>query len=264
MNAYLRSILRFWWLMVIGLAVAQLAAIVTVYKVDFSSIPPELSERSQPRYSAEGRLLVGDTELSYLRTTITRTVQPPTIPGEETPRAPIEVTQAPDNTTLTYVANLFPFLIESDQVAAVRRELYGVQPGAIKAQGITAVSTPSRFTPSQIPVIQLIGVGDTPKQAINIVKHTSKAFITWLTRNQDEQGLKPRERVVVRPVLTPVTAAAFGGASSTMPVLVFAIVLLSFVALAIFFDRLFPRRVISVVRDAESEAARANLARSRM
>jgi hypothetical protein len=240
-NAYARSLLRFWWVLVIGLVFAQVAAIVAVYKVDLSSFPPSLNERSAPRYSAQGRLLVTDENSPHLRVSVTRTIQPATAEGNEDARAPIQVTQAPDYATLVERANVFPLFIESDPVAEVRRRMFGPLPGQLRAQAVYAVSTPSRFTPSRVPVIQLIGVSDTPKGAINLVKHTSTAFIRWMRDEQNAAGLNARERITVERLQTPRSAVAFGGASSTLPVLVFGVVLMAFVALAIFFDRIFPR-----------------------
>jgi hypothetical protein len=240
-NAYARSLLRFWWVLVIGLIFAQVAAIVAVYKVDLSSFPPSLSERSASKYSAQGRLLVTDEDSPHLRVSVTRTVQPATVEGNEDERPPIQVTQAPDYATLVERANVFPLFIESDPVADVRRKMFGPLPGTLRAQAIYAVSTPSRFTPSRVPVIQLIGVSDTPKGAINLVKHTSTAFIRWMRDEQNAAGLKAAERITVERLQTPRSAVAFGGASSTLPVLVFGVVLMAFVALAVFFDRIFPR-----------------------
>jgi hypothetical protein len=240
-NEHVRSLLRFWWVMVIGLAVAQAAAIFAVYNVDFSTLPPALEQREKPRYSAQGRLLVTDGDEPHLRRAVTVTVQPPATAGNETPK-PVQVTQAPDTATLVKAANLYPLLIESDQVAAVRENLFGEMPGELKAQAVFAISTPSRFTPSDVPVIQLIAVADSPKQAINLVRHTTTAFVHWMTDTQNKKRIKLRQRITVTPIQTPKGAIAFGGSSSVLPVLVFGIVLLAFAAAAVFLDRMFPRR----------------------
>ena len=63
-----------------------------------------------------------------------------------------------------------------------------------------------------------------------------------MTQSQQEAGIKSKQRITVVPLQTPKSAAAFGGASSTLPVLVFGVVLMAFVALALLFDRMFPRR----------------------
>ena len=240
MNDYVRSLLRFWWLIVIGLLVAVAAGILTVYNVDFSSSPPELTERTQPSYSAQGRLLVTDPDQPHLRISVT-TEQAVAADADGTPRL-LPVTSAPDSATLVQLANLYPSFIESDQVAALREKLYGKSDGAIKAQALYAVSSPSRFVPSRVPVIQVIAVADSPKKAIDLVRNTNTAFTKWLTQSQAQAGIKPRQRVMVVALQTPKSAAEFGGASSTLPVLVFGVVLLAFAALALLFDRMFPRR----------------------
>jgi hypothetical protein len=255
-NTYGRSLLRFWWVLVIGLAVAQGAAIVAVYRVDFSTMPPTLTEREKPSYSAQGRLLVTDSENPHLRLTVKHTVQPTATPEGEVPRT-VEVAQAPDIATLVQAANLYPILIESDQVSKIREKRFGTEPGTLRAQAIYAVSSPSRFTPSRVPVIQVIAVSSTPKDAIDLVTHTNWAFMTWMAREQTKAGIKERERIMVQPVQMPVGATQFGGASSTLPVLVFGVVFMAFVALAIFFDRAFPRREV-VVAEPASEPVRSS------
>jgi hypothetical protein len=255
-NDYVRSLLRFWWVLVIGLAVAQVAAIMAVYKVDFSSIPPELTQRQKPSYSAQGRLLVTDSDQPHLRTAVTsQQAVPPTAEG---PRGTIPVTSAPDTATLVQAANLYPSFIESDPVAKIRKEMFGPTPGILKASALYAVSSPSRFTPSRVPVIQLIGVADTPKKAIEIVRRTNIAFVRWMTQNQEASGIAPRQRITVMPLQTPTTATAFGGSSSTLPVLVFGVVLMAFIALALFFDRLFPRRQLALAAEPAHEPVRTS------
>jgi hypothetical protein len=239
-NDYVRSLLRFWWVLVIGLAVAQVAAIMAVYTVDLSSIPPELTQREKPSYSAQGRLLVTDADEPHLR--FEKTNKQAVTATAEGKLAEIPVTQAPDTATLIQAANLYPSFIDSDPVAELRTQMFGPTPGTLKVSALYAVSSPSRFTPSRVPVIQVIGVANSPQKAIQLVDRTNQAFIRWLKLRADAKGIPPAQRITIMPLKTPKTAAAFGGSSSTLPVLVFGVVLLAFVALALFFDRMFPRR----------------------
>ena len=257
MNAQVRALLRFWWVIVIGLAVAQVAAIMSSYRVDVSSMPPSLTQREQPKYSAQGRLLVTDGDAPHLRRAVTVTVQPPAT--AEGPSKPVEVTQAPDTGPILQAANLYPLLIESDQVAKVREEMFGQTTGTLRAQAIYAISTPSRFTTSDVPVIQLVAVHDSPQKAIELVNNTTAAFVRWMTAQQEAAKIKPAQRITVLPIAAPKDAVAFGGASSVLPVLVFGVVMMAFAALAVFLDRLFPRRKAVVVHahEALSEPARA-------
>ena len=165
------------------------AAVTAVYNVDFSSGTPTLTEREQPSYSAQGRLLITDQSASHLRVAITK-LQAVTSDAEGTPRL-LPVTSAPDIGTLVAAANLYPSLIESDEVAEIRESTFGANDGEIKAQALHAIASPSRFAPSRIPVIQLIAVADSPKKAIALVTHTSTAFNRWLAQRQQQSGVKP-------------------------------------------------------------------------
>ena len=73
-------------------------------------------------------------------------------------------------------ANLYPSFIESDPVAEIRENIFGANNGGSSAQALYAISSPSRFVPSRVPVIQLIAVADTPQKAIDLVTHTTTAF----------------------------------------------------------------------------------------
>jgi hypothetical protein len=252
-NDYVRSLLRFWWVLVVGLAIAQVAAIMAVYRVDLSSVPPELTQRQKPSYSAQGRLLVTSSDRPDLRNAITsQQAVPPTADG---PRASIPVTSIPDTSVVVQAANVYPVFIEGDPVAKLRHEMFGPTPGTVHAQALYAVSSPSRFTPSRIPVIQVIGVADSPQKAIQLVDRTNSAFLRWLTQTQAQSGIKAAQRITVVPVQSPKTANEFGGSSSTLPVLVFGVVLMAFVALALFFDRMFPRPQVATAAEPVQEPA---------
>ena len=258
MNDYARSLLRFWWVIAIGLLVAPAAAITASYEVDFETFPPVLTERSQPSYSAQGRLLVTDNDQPHLRSAVT-TLQAVATDAEGTPQL-LPVTSAPDTATLVQAANLYPSFIESDPVAEIREDLFGPNDGVLKAQALHAVTSPSRFAPSRVPVIQLIGVADSPTKAINLVRHTNTAFIRWLQRSQQEADIAVKQRITIVELQVPKAAAAFGGASPTLPVLVFGVVLMAFVAFALLLDRLWPRSEddVAVAIDTAPERARTS------
>jgi len=112
MNATAGALLRFWWLVIAGIAAGALVA-VFVYSLE-----------SQAKHTATTRVFVSSPSAPYLRTqqaqslaprvrTVrnaaggTRTVQQP----------PSGSSEAPDTQTLVNAANLYPLLIESDRIA---------------------------------------------------------------------------------------------------------------------------------------------------
>lgn len=242
MNPYIRSMLRFWWVLLVGLVAAQLLAVLFVYSVDFSSVPPKLEKREKPTYTALARLFVTSSESPYLRTGITRDteVQAAT---QENPDATAQRSfiEEPNTRTLINAANLYPLLIESDMVTDLREKKFGQLPGVLRARALYSVSTPQRFEPSIVPVIELAAQGNTAKEAINLVQATSDSFRTWVVTEQQKAKVPPRQRILIQQLQTPREAIPLGGSSLALPVLVFLAIFCASAVLAIMLDRVFPR-----------------------
>jgi hypothetical protein len=71
-NRYVGALRRFWWVLALGLGIAALAAILSIYRVDVLSASVE--KRDQVTYTAAARLLVTSAEAPYFRTTVPREV----------------------------------------------------------------------------------------------------------------------------------------------------------------------------------------------
>jgi hypothetical protein len=230
-NQYLRALGRFWWLLVLGVGVAAIAAILAVYRVDLSSM--SLEKKAQLTYTASSRLLITSAEAPYVRTRITEEVT--TADGDVQ-----EYSAAPDIGTLITAANLYPVLIESDAVQELREERAGPLPGAITTRAIYEVNSPSRFELSQIPVIEVFGHAGSAGDAIAITRATVDAFQAYIEQAQNSADLSRSERVLVQEIQEPAGAAATGGGSLSLPLMLFVVVAAAFFALAILLDRLFP------------------------
>ena len=230
-NQYLRALRRFWWLLVLGLGVAAIAAILSVYRVDLSSMG--LEKKAQLTYTASSRLLVTSDEAPYVRHSITRDVA-----GAD--GSTQEYTSAPDIGTLISAANLYPILIESDEVAKIRDEMAGPLPGSVTTRAIYEVNSPSRFELSQVPVVEVFGHAGTAGGAVAITQATVEAFRAYVDESQDAAGLRKQERILVQEIQQPAGAAASGGSSASLPLMLFVLIAAAFFALAILLDRLFP------------------------
>jgi hypothetical protein len=254
-NPYLRAARRFWWVLAFGLLLACLVAVLAVYRVE-PGFPPTLTAREQPTYTAGSRVLVTSGERPYFRVTVEKVVEAPASGDGDEP-GEILVNAAPDTNTLINAANLFPLLIESDQVAAVRRELVGPIPGFITAQAVFAINTPGRFEPSRVPVIQILGNSDTPEAAARLATGTVEAFRTWIMRQQQGAKIKQRERILIQQIQAPKEIVSTGGTSMSMPVLAAFAILLAFSGIALMLDRMFPadRKRGAVVESFEARAA---------
>ena len=201
MNDYVRSLLRFWWVIVIGLAVAVAAGILAVYNVDFSSSPPSLTERTKPSYSAQGRLLVTDSTEPHLRISIT-TLQAVAADADGTPRL-LPVTSAPDTATLVQAANLYPSYIESDQVAAISRE--DLRPERRPAEGAGALRDLERE-----PVRAVARPRDPADRRRRHAEESDRprhadehGVHTVADAEPARAGIKPKQRITVVALQTP-------------------------------------------------------------
>jgi hypothetical protein len=246
-----RSLLRFWWVVALGVV----AAVGVAYVVK--------TKTSSESYTTAAELLVTSPQAPYFRTEITNvtsSARSASGAGNRTPvpaNLPLTVsTSPPDVNTLVRAANLYPFFIESDLVAAEREKRFGPLPGTVSARAIFAVASAARFEASDIPIIQVIGQGSTPKQAITITQRTAEAFISWIRATQSKAALKPKERILIEEIKRPSEVFATGGTSTSLILLVGAAVILAFGVLAVVLDRTFARRV-KAVPDEKVDRTRA-------
>jgi hypothetical protein len=255
--SYVGALKRFWWVLVIGLLFAIFASLSARFTVGF--FPPSLAEKEEVSYTAEARLLVNSASNPHIRSAETTFSPAPTadagtsddpLAEEEQPQL-VPFSQPPDLNTIIRNANTYPFLIESDGVADVRRERFGELPGAVSAIGATSVVTANRVELSEIPVIRLVAVAGSPEDAIALADKTGKAFIGWLEEKQVERNIQRRDRMVVEQLTTPKGAIASQGPSTSLPILVFLVVFAAFCALAILLDRLVPTRPKPARSDVE-------------
>jgi len=218
-----RPLVRFWWVVALGIAVA-LGSVLAVLRFQ------------EPTYTAVARLLVTSPEAPYFRTSVERTSGTSRVTGPEVVRA------APDVDTLTAAANLYPLLIESDQVATQRERMFGPVEGEITARAIYAVELPTRFAPSDIPVIEIYADASGAGKAIVLAQQTSEAFMAWMRQSQQRAGLKPGERIDIQQILRPTEAVESGETSASMLGFIALAIVLAFGALAFALDRLLPPR----------------------
>lgn len=242
MNSYVRAATRMWWLLLIGLLAG---AFVTVH----------LARKHKPAsYSASAQLLVDSTERPFLRTGISQGQPQPArthvkkIPGTgatvtTTTPAPAQPTQQnPDTQILVQTANLLPMVVTSDPVMSLRKKLYGDIPGTVTSKALYANNGVARFTLSQFPILEIDSVSNSGANAEKLANATALALRHWVTKSQSQSHVPRAQRVVLRPLLTAKTAVAQKHTRRGLAVLVGAVVLAMFFALAVGLDLLIPSR----------------------
>jgi hypothetical protein len=249
-HSYGRALLRFWWLLLLGILLAVVAGIAVIS-----------ADRQDRTYFATSRLLVTSPQAPYFRITTTKVVEAAT-DGTATPEGsgsgqgggsqdsvasagqtrPVVINDSPDQRSVVAAANLYPLLIMGDEVKSLREDMFGQLPGTVTSRAIFAVSTPGRFELSDVPVVELTAEADTPRQALMLATSTSKAFIRYVEQQQDAAKLTDAERIIVQQLSTPAEATPSGSTPIALALTIMLAVLAAFVALVIALDRIFPRR----------------------
>jgi hypothetical protein len=248
------AVLRFWWVVAIGAVVGIGLALSMVYQL------PSFTPRDQPVYTSAARLFVTSTQGQYIRLSVPRAIDTgasddagPAGRVDSAGSGPAVIQESPNVQPLLAAANLYPLLIESDQVAQQRDKMFGPLSGTVQANAVTAVSTPSRYAAAQLPVIDILASAGSERDAVTLAEATATAFDRYIRLEQNRAGISQEERILIQVLQAPSGAFATGGASYGIPVLVTLAVMAAFGLLAVVLDQLFPPAVrVSQLRSETS------------
>lgn len=254
MNATAGALLRFWWLVVAGIAAGALAAVL-VYSL-----------QSEAKHTATTRVFVNSPSAPYLRTQQSqaatpkvRTVRNATGGTRTVKQPPAISSEAPDTQTLVNAANLYPLLIESDRISSIREAQAGTIPGTVKANALnSSTNTFGVFRPSTLPVVEVKATSHTAANAAKLATATVTAFQTWILDQQRSAGIPSAQRITVTQLQSPVLTTT-GGPSWGLPIFIGALVLLGFCGLAVIADNSRPAREPSRVSEPAPPTASPRL-----
>jgi uncharacterized protein involved in exopolysaccharide biosynthesis len=254
MSATVGALVRFWWLVVAGIAAAVLVAVL-VYSLE-----------SQAKHTATTQVFVNSRSAPYLRTQTTqtqasqvRTVRNPRGGTRTVKQPPAASTAAPDTETLVNAANLYPLLIASDRIARIREAQAGTIQGTVKANAFnSSTNTFGVFRPSTLPVVEVKATSHTAANAAKLATATVTAFQTWILDQQRSAGIPSAQRITVTQLQSPVLTTT-GGPSWGLPIFIGALVLLGFCGLAVIADNSRPAREPSRVSEPAPPTASPRL-----
>ncbi len=234
MSRHKQALRRFWPIVAVGVVLGVLAVLAAMFKL------PTFEQRSPANYTATAKLLITSAHGPYMRTTVTTTDGTPATGS--TAATTTTRTSAPNLAPFVQAANLYPLLVESDQVQRYREKQFGVIKGDITANAIYQVATPSRFHPSDLPVIQVFGTTTSGPTALQLTQQTSQAFISWIAGQQQASGIPKGQRIVVQEISSPeaIDLVKTGGTPMSLAALVFLAVVAVFALIAIVLDRIRP------------------------
>jgi hypothetical protein len=278
-NAYIRPLLRFWWVLALGLVVALVAGILVVDKVKLG-FPPKLHTRATPQYQADAQLVVDSAQGWLFRSNVrVVTTQPPkptyrcirdAKTGKQTcktvpvPQEPTIEDQTPNVNLLVSRANIYPSLIESTPFLAYRDKLYPDLPkgATMTATALGATRSGGRIHASPVPFDVISVTAKTQKAAVTVANATLNAFSRWIDDQQVSAGIAKKDRIVIRPVVAPTKAVNTTASTTTLAALIAVLVFGLFVALVYMLERAMPRgEKVVTIEETPSPSASAQQGR---
>lgn len=153
---------------------------------------------------------------------------------------------AQDPSRFASLAILYANLADSD---AVHKTAFGGPP-----QGGTVEAAPvlvAQNTNDALPLISIAGVSHSRSTAISLAQRETTGLIRVVEQLQTQNGIAPKNRVLLQVVAQPTTAKLLSGRSKTLPIVVFLTVLIAVCGLAFVLENLRPKvKTAEVVPDA--------------
>lgn len=262
----LRALVRFWWVAIVGIALAGLVFVFATYRVTLG-VPPKLEARSQPTYSASTQLLITSTKDPYLSAAnvnnkVVRLNKNSEATTDPTTGEPIAPSYGYDNSgadgdlqRLVEIANSLPPRVTSDPVIKQRNEMFPRIDGSVTAVNPYAFSGAGGFRSGPLPYIKITGTAKSKQDALDITNFTAVAFKKWFEERQVAGKTKSGDRVLVEQVNSARQAIAQGGSKPLLGVAAALLVLLGAAGFALALERLIPRRATRTQRAVAAPAA---------
>ena len=176
-------------------------------------------------------------------------------------RATIPVTQTSSGfagpSWFAGLTDLYSQFANGDQV-----RLLMLREGAPKTWQLTAAPVVATNSSSALPVIQLVGVAYSPRDAVRATLVGRDAFLRYVTSQQVRAAIPPNERVDLQVLQNATPPLLLQPRKNTLPIVVFIAVLSATVGLAFILENARPR-VTPVTTLAAPEPVEHGLVRSR-
>jgi hypothetical protein len=235
----LRVVWRFKLLVGLGLLLATILAVTSFARVSIVDGKPSFEYKEAEQWESLSTLFV--TSRGFPWGSIDTQAGGPVGKAAEQPDmtrpAPAPTPTPLDPANLTALAGLYVQLATSDQVYRIMGHVPG-RDGAVQAFPVG--SDPSGRGDS-LPMVTLSAIAGTPKEAQDLASRHGKAFVEYLTREQQRADIAPAERVVVEVVRRPQAPTLLQGRKKTRPIVVFVAVMIAVLGLAFALENLRPR-----------------------
>ncbi|NQX15648.1 hypothetical protein [Rathayibacter sp. VKM Ac-2857] len=216
---YLRVLWSYKWLLAVGLVVAVLAAMVAGYTLKDG----EVVSRAESAYRSDTTILLGGGSRNPLQ-------------AVEPGQALTEGTSEAQQNDLTNTAVIYAYLVSGSEI---RTQVEAAIGGFSPTEALSAVrrttqpagteQNPGRFS---LPILSIVGESTDPARAVLISQTATQIFQTYITSQQEAQGVAPELRVTLQ-VTDQGAAVEQEGSNPIIPIAITGLgVFLAFIALA--------------------------------
>ena len=250
-SLYLRVLWRFRVVVLLGIVVGALLALVSISRVTFDGVKPELAPRQDEVWRSASTLFVTQDGFPWGRTIFDESIKVDGVDGAQ----PTFIPRFADPGRLSGLAVLYTELAKSDEVrrAFLRKAPLGAryEPTVVKSSDGGSV----------LPLIYITGYGKTPQMAQYSANLATASFRQYLGTKQAAARIPDDKRVEVVVTNRATTAELFEPRSVVRPVFLFLLVLMSTIALVFVLENLrpsgrrAPSEVLPVQLPAEKQPA---------
>jgi capsular polysaccharide biosynthesis protein len=222
LNDYIHVLWRFKIIVVAGFVLAVVLAVVSF-------------ANTSPTYQSTTQLLVTQQGFPWGRSVIPIAPTPgeTTTPQSNQGSGSSSSLQFADPSRFTSLAALYAQLLNSDVVQS--RLLRKLPQGSL----LTAEASTDPATNTPLPIVNVIGLAHSPKEASRITQIGTSLFKSYIARQQSGAHIQSNQRVLLEPVSTQVKIES--GRKKTIPIVAFFTVMLMTVGLAFILENLRPR-----------------------
>lgn len=236
LQLYVRVLWRFRVLFAAGILLASALAFLSFVAVTFDGGKPSFTHRQSEQWESLATL-----EIASARFNAGSVVDPETRSLLQTPdqqQASGDEADPSQFASLGYLNELTTVLMPlatSDEVfRIVRSDGGGPIRGLLQTFPVAVGDAP-------VPLMTFSAIAASPEEAVSLARRHVGAFKAFVTRRQVADGIPAPERVVVREVRQPQSAALLEGRKLTRPIIVFLTVMTIILGLCFVLENLRPR-----------------------
>ena len=240
LRLYLRVIWRFRIIVGLGLILACALSFFSYAKVTFKGGSPKISYRQSQTWQATSLVFLTQKGFPYGYTILPYTQSGKTVNGAP----PNVVPKYASPGTFTQLAIYYAPFAQSDAFRTLLRERTHT-PGIVQAHEIIDPTLRQA-----IPYIDIVGYSTSSAGAVELADIGSEVFSQYIIRQQNANGVPPKQRVVAQVASRAQTASISTGRKKTTPIVIFLTVLIAAIGLSFVLENLRPR-----IRELDADTA---------